>query len=401
MHVSKLHSRIEKWSKKAKAPVAKDPVGGVDGCPFKKPLDVINERASISSTTRSSSSGNGKADSLKTLTSLHSSSASLTSLVDSNVAANGFDDAAMGSSMMMESHGHHASGSVSMCPFLAAGAANNSDASSTMQLKQLKTGNKIKVELSEQKDSDKPWHTVGCTPHECHGAMMEKNGFGPVGDSYDPPVDVMMEEAVAFLKQFAAETGMSEHNLQERIQDVENKIHRCGLYQHTTEELKFGCRLAWCNSGRCIMRKVAMSLELRDCRSVETAKECFEEVVEHLKYAANGGAIKPVISIFPQKRNGTSAKVRVWNRQILGYAAYKRKDGTVMGDPVNLDFTALCCKLGWVPPSTKSDFDILPVVISDVVNGHDCPRLFEIPSDATLEVPIHHPEHEMFSALNL
>ena len=72
-----------------------------------------------------------------------------------------------------------------------------------------------------------------------------------------------------------------------------------------------------------------------------------------------------------------------------------------MGDPVNLSFTALCVKLGWTPPSMKSDFDILALIISDSIVGHDSPQVFEIPSDAVLEVPIHHPEHELFSSLNL
>ena len=72
-----------------------------------------------------------------------------------------------------------------------------------------------------------------------------------------------------------------------------------------------------------------------------------------------------------------------------------------MGDPVNLSFTALCVKLGWTPPSTKSDFDILPLILSDNIIGHDRPQVFEIPPDAILEAPIHHPEHELFSSLNL
>ena len=152
---------------------------------------------------------------------------------------------------------------------------------------------------------------------------------------------------------------------------------------------------------RCIMRKVSFNLELRDCRSVKTSHECFHQILEHLRYAGNGGSVKSVISVFPQKGDGISAPVRVWNRQLVGYAAYQRQDGSVMGDPVNLSFTAMCVKLGWNPPTVKSDFDFLPLVISDDIVGHDRPRVFNIPADAIMEVPIHHPEHELFSSLNL
>ena len=149
------------------------------------------------------------------------------------------------------------------------------------------------------------------------------------------------------------------------------------------------------------MRKVSFNLELRDCRNAKTSKECFDQIIEHLRYAGNSGAIKPVISVFQQKGDGVSAPVRVWNRQLIGYAAYQRKDGSTMGDPVNLSFTAFCVNLGWTPPSTKIDFDILPLIISDSIVGHDKPQVFEVPPDAILEVPIHHPQHELFSSLDL
>ena len=272
-----------------------------------------------------------------------------------------------------------------------------------IHLEQLETGEKIAVQPSEDTDVDKPRHTVGCTPHECHGAMMDKTGFAAVGDSYSQPIQTKIDEAVAFIRQFANETShlATPQDLEGRIFDVTNDIQAYGTYRHTYEELEFGCRLAWRNSGRCIMRKVSFNLELRDCRNAKTSKECFDQIIDHLHYAGNGGAIKPVISVFPQKGDGISAPVRVWNRQLIGYAAYQRKDGSIMGDPVNLSFTALCVKLGWTPPSTKSDFDILPLILSDNIIGHDRPQVFEIPTDAILEVPIHHPEHELFSSLNL
>ena len=279
----------------------------------------------------------------------------------------------------------------------------NSEGRCPFHLTQLETGEKLEVKLSEVSDIDKPRHAVGCTQHECHGAMMDKNGFDPVSNNYSQSTQSKLDEAKKFVTQFATETESfpTEEGLKERLAQIEHDICLRNTYQHTFEELEYGCRLAWRNSGRCIMRKVSFSLELRDCRNVNTAQAYYEEIVKHIEYAANKGTIKPVISIFPQKEDGKSAPVRIWNRQLLGYAAYKRKDCSVMGDPININFTAFCVHLGWEPPVKKSDFDILPLVISDEITGHDKPYVFELPQDIILEVSIHHPDHELFSMLNL
>jgi len=74
-----------------------------------------------------------------------------------------------------------------------------------------------------------------------------------------------------------------------------------------------------------------------------------------------------------------------------------------MGDPARLAITAIAVKYGWVPPpdEEKSDFDILPLMISDEETGHDKPQIFPLLSEQVLEVPIEHPEHEAFADLNL
>ena len=269
-------------------------------------------------------------------------------------------------------------------------------------LEQLETGQKEKVDLSELIDNDKPRHTVGCTSHECHGALMEKNGFDIVTNSYNTSQEHKIYEAQKFIEQFADETGMyNTEELENRLTDIQSEIMSSGTYIHTFEELEFGCRLAWRNTGRCIMRKVAFTLELRDQRNVKTADECFEQIVEHLLCAQNGGVIKPLITIFAPKPDGKSAPVRIWNRQLLGYAAYQQSDGSIMGDPINLSFTALCVKFGWKPPQEKSDFDALPLLISDDSSGKHEPRVYELPKQAVMEVEIEHPECDLFSKLNL
>ena len=272
----------------------------------------------------------------------------------------------------------------------------------THDIVQLEKSEATQVQLSQYTDIETPRHTVGCTAHECHGALMEKKGFGLVSDKDSCSKEEKVFEAVAFLKQFAEETGVGQIQSEDRIDKVKSDIMTHGTYIHTFEELQFGCRLAWRNSGRCIMRKVSFSLELRDCRSVVTAKDCFDQIVSHLLYAANGGAIKPVISVFPPKPDGASSPVRIWNSQLVGYAAYQLPNGKVMGDPARLQFTALCVKFGWDPPEEKSDFDILPILISDEeTTGLDHPVIFELPKEAILEVEIDHPDYDLFSELNL
>lgn len=94
---------------------------------------------------------------------------------------------------------------------------------------------------------------------------------------------------------------------------------------------------------------------------------------------------------------------RTRNPQLIGYAAYKRPDGSIMGDPARLDITALAIKYGWNPPADKdkSDFDLLPLVISDEKTGHDKPKVFPLLPEHVLEVPIEHPEYAAFADLNL
>lgn len=69
-----------------------------------------------------------------------------------------------------------------------------------------------------------------------------------------------LEEAVAFLTQYAHEEesayGDVKGGLAARLREVKDEVERTGTYVQTFKEIEYGCRLAWRNSGRCIMRKV-------------------------------------------------------------------------------------------------------------------------------------------------
>ena len=93
---------------------------------------------------------------------------------------------------------------------------------------------------------------------------MEKNGFGSVSNDYAPGTNTTLEEAVAFLKQYAHEEESAyddvKGGLVARLREVKDEVERTGTYVQTFKEIEYGCRLAWRNSGRCIMRKVGYIL---------------------------------------------------------------------------------------------------------------------------------------------
>uniref|UniRef100_A0A3B4A9F3 nitric-oxide synthase (NADPH) n=1 Tax=Periophthalmus magnuspinnatus TaxID=409849 RepID=A0A3B4A9F3_9GOBI len=121
----------------------------------------------------------------------------------------------------------------------------------------------------------------------------------------------------------------------------------------------------------------------------------YNYICNHIKYATNKGNLRSAITIFPQRTDGKH-DFRVWNSQLIRYAGYKQPDGSILGDPANVEFTEICLQLGWKPP--KSRFDVLPLLLQ--ANGND-PELFELPEDLVLEVPITHPKFEWFKDLDL
>nr|XP_040126462.1 nitric oxide synthase, inducible [Ictidomys tridecemlineatus] len=132
-----------------------------------------------------------------------------------------------------------------------------------------------------------------------------------------------------------------------------------------------------------------------DARSCSTAQEMFEHLCRHIRYATNNGNIRSTITVFPQRSDGKH-DFRVWNSQLIRYAGYQMPDGTIRGDPANLEFTQLCIDLGWKPRYGR--FDVLPLVLQ--ADGCD-PEFFEIPPELVLEVPMEHPKFEWFRELDL
>jgi len=48
--------------------------------------------------------------------------------------------------------------------------------------------------------------------------------------------------------------------------------------------------------------------------------------------------IRSCITFFPP-RNDVKTEFRVWNPQLIRYAGYQQDNGSVVGDPANVEFT--------------------------------------------------------------
>ncbi|MEW9527735.1 nitric oxide synthase oxygenase [Microbispora sp. NPDC049125] len=179
-----------------------------------------------------------------------------------------------------------------------------------------------------------------------------------------------------------------------RLREVLAEIAQTGTYTHTPDELTFGARVAWRNSGRCIGRLYWRSLRVRDRRHVDTADGVADECVEHLRAATNGGRIRPTITVLAPERPGEPAP-RIWNGQLIRYAGYVLPEGGVAGDPAHTELTEWARRLGWRGEGTR--FDVLPLII-EVKGGL---TLHEVPPEVILEVPLRHPRHAWFADLGL
>jgi nitric-oxide synthase len=183
----------------------------------------------------------------------------------------------------------------------------------------------------------------------------------------------------------------------DRIAVIRAEIGATGTYEHTTGELTFGARVAWRNSARCIGRLYWQSLHVRDLRMERDADQVANQCVEHLRIAGNGGKIRPVISVFPPDRPDAPGP-RIYNEQLVRYAGYAQVDGSMLGDPRYAAFTNTVIGKGWQPPAQRSAFDVLPLLIE---TAHEGQRLYALPRQVVLEVPLRHPDLDWFADLGL
>jgi len=231
------------------------------------------------------------------------------------------------------------------------------------------------------------------TPTSQRPAVQLAGGITPIEQTsfYAEPITSIAKEAEVFLKQCYLEQGLAEVFLP-RWQEVKESIDRTGTYEHTSDELAYGAKLAWRNSSRCIGRYFWHTLQLRDMRHLQTEEEIFQALVEHIKVATNDGNLRSTITVFNPK-----LQLRIWSNLLMRYAGYRQPDGSILGDPANVNLTDQSIKLGWSKES-KTRFDVLPLVIQV---GEKEPKWFEIPPEIILEVPISHPRYPWLAELGL
>ncbi|XP_077456811.1 nitric oxide synthase 1 isoform X2 [Stigmatopora argus] len=234
-----------------------------------------------------------------------------------------------------------------------------------------------------------------CGENLCQGSIMMPNQHTRKPDEARPKEELLtlatdfIDQYYTSIKRYSSKAHM------DRLEEVTKEIEISGTYQLKDTELIYGAKHAWRNAARCVGRIQWSKLQVFDARDCTTAHGMYNYICNHIKYATNKGNLRSAITIFPQ-RTDCNRDYRVWNSQLIRYAGYKQPDGSILGDPANVEFTEICMQLGWKAP--KGRFDVLPLLLQ--ANGND-PELFELPEDLVLEVPITHPKYEWFTELDL
>uniref|UniRef100_A0A670KA16 Nitric oxide synthase n=1 Tax=Podarcis muralis TaxID=64176 RepID=A0A670KA16_PODMU len=260
-----------------------------------------------------------------------------------------------------------------------------------LNIKNWETGSSLQDALHYQAKE-----VLHCRTKVCQGSVMNPKGLVRGPRNGLTPRDELLPQAIEFINLFYKsfkEPRIEEHLT--RLETVAQEIETTGTYQMTGEELIFATKQAWRNAPRCIGRIQWSNLKVFDARSCATAKEMFQHICRHLEYSTNGGNIRSAITVFPQRTDGTH-DFRIWNSQLIRYAGYPMPDGSIVGDPANVEFTQLCIQLGWKPKYGR--FDVVPLILQ--ADGQD-PELFELPPELVLEVSMEHPTYEWFKELDL
>lgn len=173
----------------------------------------------------------------------------------------------------------------------------------------------------------------------------------------------LLKKAQQYLDQIAVEQAWEPEDKARRWAEIREEVKATGTYTHTYEELAYGAQLAWRNASKCIGRIGWNNMVVRDRRHVTDPDEMFRELEEHLRLGTNSGNLQITMTVFRPKQPKERWGPRVWNPQLVRYAAYEQEDGSILGDPANLEVTKAIVKQGWQPPLERTPYDILPLVI--------------------------------------
>jgi nitric-oxide synthase, bacterial len=185
-------------------------------------------------------------------------------------------------------------------------------------------------------------------------------------------------------------------DVETRLAKVRAEIAATGTYRHKPAELAFGARVALRDSGWCPADVPWRGLLVRDLREIRDNTEVATQCVQHLRAATNDGQVRPMVSVFAPDTPWRPGP-RIRNDQLVRYAGYTEPGG-VLGDRRYVEFTNTVCRLGWRPPTGRTAFDKLPLVVQ---TAHEGISLHPLPRDVVREVPLEHPELSWFVDLGL
>lgn len=236
----------------------------------------------------------------------------------------------------------------------------------------------------------------GICPEECTPIVNPSAG--------ETSVQTLLREAREFCILYHSETKRGDAAAALRWTAIEAAITATGAYELTFDELQHGARVAWRNAPKCPNRSKWAELTVSDCRHVTTNSEMFRGVLSMLDASISSGATKTSMVVFQPRRPGEKQGPRVWNGSVLRFAGYEGLGSPltrgVLGDPADAEFTSmLITRFGWVPPSPRSRWDVLPLLLQ--LDETQPPQLFSIPSVYAPILPIRHPSDQRFDSLGL
>merc|ERR1719347_1975673 len=175
---------------------------------------------------------------------------------------------------------------------------------------------------------------TNCTESSCSGSLMN---IGANNSKLEDEVaESQMNQFLDFYYDDPANHETPAKSKEDRLAEIRGEIERKGTYRQTFDEMEWGAKTAWRNAARCSGRIVWKTLKMFDCRHVTAAPEMFDCIMRHFDYSFNGGNIRPAITVFRERQEG-KIDLRVWNGQVLIYAGYKQEDGSIIGDPMNVE----------------------------------------------------------------
>jgi nitric oxide synthase oxygenase domain/subunit len=249
---------------------------------------------------------------------------------------------------------------------------------------------------------------TGCTKDFCQSGRMTRLNEPRVGR--DRPLAEIQEEAVDFLRECRDHDVIgSDEVLNNRIKEALVQISNTAIVSTVTDrdgntseglaggtwyqypdELEYGLRASWRNARRCIMRSEHEHLALCDLRRVQSSREMARTVAKGMQDAFNRGHILPTVFVFPPRLPGKRGPM-IWNQQVMAFAGYRQDDGTILGDPANVDLTESMIDFGWKPPINRSRWDFLPLI---TMAENDAPYMMELPLELRRTVQISHPLYD-------